>query len=117
MVRNINPSRLNTRLHLGVAAPVRTTQGTMQPDFKETETVWCGVYTMTVNQQISTLGASDNFDLILIIRHRESGLNGAKYARFKDSLYEITGTSPEWSNTAHSFDLVTIKKVDRIGIY
>jgi len=114
MVQNINPSRLNTRLHLGVSAPIRTPQGTMKPGFKEVKKVWCGTYTISMNQQITLLGAPDSFDIVLIVRHLKGGLDGLKYAEFRKAIYEITNYTPDWEDTAHSFDLITLKKVDAI---
>lgn len=115
MVQNINPSRLNYRVHLGISEPVETPQGTTKPGFKEIKNLWCGIYTLSLVQQITLMGAPETIDLVLIIRHQKNGLNGASYARFKDKLYQIVGGSPDYDDSARSFDLINLKQVKKIG--
>ncbi|APX72482.1 head-tail adaptor protein [Companilactobacillus allii] len=116
MVQNINPSRLKYRVSLGKAGFVETPQGTNRPDFEEIRSLWCGIYTMSMTQQITLLGSPNSFDLVLIIRHQSDGLKDVKYVRFKDQLYQLVGSSPDFDDSPRSFDLITLKKVDKIGI-
>jgi len=115
MVQNINPSRLNSRVHLGVSEPMENAQGGNSPTFKEIKKLWCGVYSISMTQQITLLGSPDSFDLILIVRHQKDGLNDARYAQYKGKLYKITGSSPDADNSARSFDLIILKRTDEIG--
>jgi len=116
MVQNINPSRLNSRVEIGGSKFAENAQGGNTPIFNPEKKLWCGLYTISMTQQITLLGSPESFDLVLIIRHQKDGLNGARYACYKDKLYKITGSSPDADDSARSFDLIILKRTDEIGL-
>lgn len=116
MVQNINPSRLNARVQIGISESYENAQGGNTPVFKSQKKLWCGVYSISMTQQITLLGSPDKFDVVLIIRHQKYGLNGARYALYKGQLYKITGSSPSNEDTARDFDLIILKRTDEIGL-
>ncbi|KAE9560659.1 hypothetical protein ATN92_11015 [Companilactobacillus bobalius] len=112
----IKPSRLKYRVCLGKAGFVETPQGTNRPDFKEIKSLWCGIYTMSMIQQITLLGSPNTFYLELIIIDQCDSLKSVKYTRFMNQLYIYFGSSPDFDDSPRAFELITLKKIDKNGI-
>lgn len=116
MVQRINFSRLNKRLSLCGVGNKETAQHTNKPVLTPINTIWCGLYTLTMNQKVTLLGTPDSFDLIVIVRHQAKGLNGAKYAVLDKKSYQITDYNPDSENIADAYDLISLKRDDKIGL-
>ncbi|KRK64358.1 hypothetical protein FC72_GL000529 [Companilactobacillus tucceti DSM 20183] len=68
-----------------------------------------------MNQKVTLLGTPDSFDVIVIVRHQAKGLNSAKYAVLDHQSYQITDYNPDSENIADAYDLISLKRDDKIG--
>lgn len=116
MVMIQDPSRLNRRISFGENIPQENGNGITlnhaDSNFRETFSLWCGVWKRTLAEQFQVIGTEHQNDLTVIIRHNPA-VNDKLLAQMNGITYRVLDVLPDESPTPVSFDLVTMKRVTK----
>ncbi|MBR7567682.1 phage head closure protein [Lactiplantibacillus plantarum] len=112
-MKNYNLNRLNKRAQFGTVKSVENLiNGTTKQQFVPLFTVWCGEYTLTVNNTISLTGTTATTDELIVARHDER-ITTALLALLDGVTYRVAGISSD--SELNSYDVVTLTKVNGHG--
>lgn len=112
-MKNYTLSRLNKRVQFGTVKTVQNPiNGTSKQQFVQLFIVWCGEYTLTVNNTISLTGTTATTDELIVVRHDER-ITTALLALLDGVTYKVAGVSSD--SELNAYDVVTLTKVNGHG--
>ncbi|MEN2302656.1 phage head closure protein [Lactiplantibacillus plantarum] len=112
-MKNYNLSRLNKRAQFGTVKTVQNLiNGTTKQQFVPLFAVWCGEYTLTVNNTISLTGTTATTNQLIVVRHDER-ITTALLALLDGVTYRVAGVSSD--SELNAYDVVTLTKVNGHG--
>ncbi|MCF1425955.1 phage head closure protein [Lactiplantibacillus plantarum] len=112
-MKNYTLNRLNKRVQFGTVKTVQNLiNGTNKQQFVPMFTVWCGEYTLTVNNTISLTGTTATTDELIVVRH-DDRITTTLEAMLDGVEYKVAGVSSD--SELNSYDVVTLTKVNGHG--
>jgi SPP1 family predicted phage head-tail adaptor len=110
-------NRLNHKIEFGTVQSVPNEQtGDYDSEFIPTLTVHCALYQRSQTQQYALVGTRLDYSIVVAIRSRSEVTDQLK-ARFvgKTVVYSIADVSQDASGQPVAYDLVTLKKMEKVG--
>lgn len=117
MVQLSNPARMDLKLSLGkIESGQEDINGLISEEFVAKKTIAASNWIRTQNQQISIQGTTLEDTRVFLVHHRNDW-DDANYThlKFKNKILKIVTVSPEVNDLPTSYDLVTVKEVEKNG--
>lgn len=117
MVQLNNPARLNLKIKLGkIESGQEDINGLISEEFVAKKTIAASHWIRTQNQQISIEGTALEDTRIFLVHHRKDWEEGSyTHVKFKEKILKIVTITPEINDLPTSYDLITVKEVEKNG--
>ncbi|WP_353990027.1 phage head closure protein [Pediococcus argentinicus] len=107
-MKNYSVSRMKQRVEFGQSEVTSTTvNGDDIESFVPNFSLWCGDYSLTINQSVNLLGLHVDTERMIVIRHNDN-VNDKYLVKLSGVVYQVTSINSD--TDVGAFDIIGLKR-------